>query len=120
MMLSVPGDQMPSTDFDISELAPGSLQTPVIDYNWSYSPGNTHIRVTGTVFNDTGGPVQGVILTAVLHDQTGAPIAYGQSYVSPTYLPVEGKGTFDFMALVKKESGVTATRLVVSTKTSGY
>ncbi|MDR1314482.1 MAG: hypothetical protein LBQ12_12530, partial [Deltaproteobacteria bacterium] len=86
MMLTVPGEQMPPTDFDIAELAPGSLNTPVTDYSWSYTPGNTHVRVRGTVFNDTGKPLQSVMVMAVLHDQKGDPIAYGQSYLNTSYL----------------------------------
>ncbi|MDR2353132.1 MAG: hypothetical protein LBF22_08225 [Deltaproteobacteria bacterium] len=111
-VLTVPGEDAPPTEFDIAELAPGSLDIPVTDYTWTYLNGNAHVRVIGTVFNNTGAPVQGVRIQGVLHDQKGVPIAYGESFVVPSYLAVNAKGTFEFVALVKKESGVTATRLV--------
>ncbi|MDR1080713.1 MAG: FxLYD domain-containing protein [Deltaproteobacteria bacterium] len=120
MMLSVPGEKMAPTQIDISELGPGSLNTPVLDYKWVYNSSNTHVRITGTIMNDTDAPIQGVVVSAVLYDQDGSPIAYGQSYLSTSYLQPGGKGDFEFMALVKREKGVTATRLVVTTRDTRY
>jgi hypothetical protein len=117
-MLTVPGEQAPPTEIDISELGPGSLQTPVVDFTWAYTPGNSHIQVAGTIINESGRPLQGILLTGVLYDQTGNPIAYGTSFVTPTYLPPGEKGTFSLTALVKREKGVTHTRLIVSTRTT--
>ncbi|MDR1166044.1 MAG: FxLYD domain-containing protein [Deltaproteobacteria bacterium] len=117
---SVPGDQAPETNIDLAELLPGSLNVPVVEYSWSYLASKSHARVRGTVINDTGGPLQSVRLVATLHDQKGTPIAYGESFIAPTYLPPGGKGTFEFMALIKRDSGVTSTRLTVSSQTRSY
>lgn len=119
-LLSVPGDKYPPTDMDISELAPGSLYLPVIDYQFAYLGSNTHVRVTGTVYNGTGAPVQGARLMGTVYDQDGNPIAFGDSFIAPSYLAPEAKGTFEFVGLVKREKGVTHTRLVVSIRTSTY
>ncbi|MDR2349908.1 MAG: FxLYD domain-containing protein [Deltaproteobacteria bacterium] len=118
--LSVPGEKMPPTEIDVSELTPGSVSMPVLAYKWNYFNGTSHVRVTGTVINATGAPVHGARLQGILYDQDGTPIAYGDSFVTPSYVPANGKGTFDFSGLVKRESGVTHTRLVVTVRTSSY
>ncbi|MDR3155146.1 MAG: FxLYD domain-containing protein [Deltaproteobacteria bacterium] len=121
MTLDSPAERMPPpTQFDLAEIAPGNLQIPVTGYTWNYLAGNTHVRVQGTVFNDTGAPVQGVRLTAALYDQNGSHVASGSSYVTPTYLAAGGKGQFEFTGMAKKESGVTHTRLIVSYQVSQY
>jgi hypothetical protein len=110
--LSVPGDQQLATNVDISETAPGSLPLNVLDYRWQYINGNTHVKISGTVINSSMSPIQGAVLQATLYDQTGTPVAYGETYVAPTYLASGARGTFDFAAIVKKSKGITATRLV--------
>jgi hypothetical protein len=118
--LTVPGEKKPPTDTDIAETGPGSLKIDVLDYSWSYLFGNTHIQVSGTVINNTGHPVQSATLTGTLYDQKGTPIAYGDCYIQPTYLPAGGKASFDFTGLTKRESGLTHTRLVVVTHSNAY
>jgi hypothetical protein len=110
--LSVPGSKAPPTDADVTELAPGSLRIPVLEYSWHYLPGNDHIQLQGTVVNGEERPVQSVIIAVVLHDQDGAPIAYGETYVAPSYLVPGAKGTFSILALIKRKKGVTYTRLI--------
>jgi hypothetical protein len=111
-MMSVPGGKRPPTNIDVAELGPGSLQLEVVNYSWGYLNGNTHVNIAGNVVNNTGAPIQGAIIMAILYDQTGSPVAYGESYVRPTYLPSGANGNFEFVALIKRPSGITATRLV--------
>jgi hypothetical protein len=111
-LLSVPGENQEATDHDVFESGPGSLPVDVTSYNWSYLHGNTHVRIAGTVVNNSGMPMQQITLYCTLYDQNGTPIAYGESFVVPTYLPVGGSGSFEVTALIRKEHGVKATRLV--------
>ncbi|MDR2405456.1 MAG: DUF3426 domain-containing protein [Deltaproteobacteria bacterium] len=112
-----PGGQVPPTDTDISEMSPHSLKVPVMDYGWTYLPGNNHISIQGTVVNGEERPLQGVILSLTLYDQNGSPIAYGETYVSPSYLTPGAKGTFSVMSLVSRQKGVTHTRLITNAQT---
>ncbi|MDR1486395.1 MAG: FxLYD domain-containing protein [Deltaproteobacteria bacterium] len=116
-LLTVPGDDQEPTDHDVFESGPGSLPIDVIDYSWSFTNSNTHIRIAGTVVNNSPVPMQQITLLCTLYDQNGNPIAYGETYVVPTYLPVGGKGTFEFVALTKKERGIKATRLITVART---
>jgi hypothetical protein len=119
--VTVPGERQAPTSVDVAETGPGSLKVDVTDYSWSYLTGNTHIRVSGNVVNNSGVPIQGVSLYATLHDQNGAPIAFGESYVAPTYLNPGATGTFEFTALAKRERGLKATRLVtIARPLAGY
>jgi hypothetical protein len=111
-VIPVPGEKRGPITTDVAELGPGSLNIVVTNYKWAYLTGNTHVNISGDVYNDTGFPIQGVILMAILYDQTGSPVAYGETYVRPTYLNVGGVGSFEFTALIKRESGIKATRLV--------
>ncbi|MDR1297145.1 MAG: FxLYD domain-containing protein [Deltaproteobacteria bacterium] len=120
-MISVPGARQAPTNVDIPETGPGSLPVDVMEYSWEYLNGNTHVKISGTVANSSPGPIQGVNLYATLYDQGGTAIAYGETYVAPTYLAPGARGTFEFVALIKKPSGVTATRLVtVARPLSGF
>ncbi|MDR1038392.1 MAG: FxLYD domain-containing protein [Deltaproteobacteria bacterium] len=119
-LLDVPGEKMAPTQIDIAELGTGSLNTPVIDYKWVYNSSNTHIRISGTIMNDTEAPLQGITVQGTLYDQDGNPLAYGTSYLNTSYLQPGGRGDFEFMALAKRERGVTTTRLVVVTRASRY
>jgi hypothetical protein len=101
-------------------MAPGSLKVAVLDYTWNYLPGNNHVQIQGTVVNGEDGPLQGVILGLVLHDQNGTPVAYGETYVNPTYLVPSAKGTFSVMALINRQKGVTHTRLVTNAQVRSY
>jgi hypothetical protein len=119
--LSAPGGAKGPTDTDIAETGPGSLPVDVLDYTWSYISNNTGVRISGTVINSSGKPIQGVNLLCVLYDQKGNPIASGDTFVAPTYLKPGARGTFDLLANIKKTSGLTATRLVtVARPLSGY
>jgi hypothetical protein len=120
MLIDVPGERMPPTAIDIAELSPDSLRLPVLNFSWSYLGGQAHIRVRGTVLNDTGGPIQGVRLSGVLYDQDGTPIVFGESFVIPSYLPDGARGEFEFVGLTRRESGVTHARLVVTARTTSY
>jgi hypothetical protein len=111
-MVYVPGEQMPPTDRDIAHVGPGSLKIDVANYQWSYINGNTHIRVTGNVINNTGQNVQSVTLSGILYDQDGTPIAYGTSYIYPTFMRPGGQGSFEFVGLTRRERGLKFTRLV--------
>jgi hypothetical protein len=120
-LLSVPGEKQESIDHDVFETGPGSLPVDVTSYNWSFLSGNTHIRIAGSVVNNSGAPIQQVTLLCTLYDQNGNPLAYGETFVVPTYLPVGGTGTFEVIALTRKERGVKATRLItVARVLSGY
>jgi hypothetical protein len=120
-IMSVPGGRQPPTTMDIAELGSGSLKVEVIGYSWSYLNGGSHVSISGTVANNTGGPIQGVTLLATLYDQNGSPLAYGETYVNPTFLKEGGTGAFEFVALIKRSSGVKATRLItVARPLSGY
>jgi hypothetical protein len=114
--VSVPGDKLAPTESDVSELGPGSLPVEVTSYAWEVWSGS-HIRVYGEVVNNGPRPLQGVTLTGVLHDQSGAPVSFGECYVAPSYLPVGGTGKFEFVGLAKRVSGIGATRLVTTSKT---
>lgn len=113
-----PGNLAPPTDMDITEMSPQSLKIPVIDYSWTYLAGNNHIQIQGTVLNGEERPVQGVIIAIHLYDQDGRPIAYGDTYVSPSYLVPGAKGTFSLMAMVSRQKGVTHTRLISNAQVS--
>ncbi|MDR1546418.1 MAG: hypothetical protein LBU12_06865 [Deltaproteobacteria bacterium] len=117
-VLSVPGDQQTPTDVDVAETGPGSLAVDVTDYAWAFLNDGAHIRITADVVNNTGGPIQSVIMRGVIHDQKGTPFAWGESYVSPTYLPPGGKGTIEIVAMSKKGRGVTSTRLITTAQRS--
>jgi hypothetical protein len=120
-MLTVPGSRMPPTEYDISETGPGSLPVDVLNYDWSYTNGNTHVRISGTVINNSDRSIHGVLLHATLYDQNGAPTAFGETYVTPTYLEPGQLGAFEFMATVKRSSGMKATRLVtVASPLAGF
>jgi hypothetical protein len=112
---------MPPTETDIAELSPDSLKAPVVDFKWTYLNGDSHIRVSGTVVNISGEAIHGARLRGILYDQKGEPIANGDSFVNPSYLPVNGKGSFEFVAMVKKkQSEVTHTRLVATIRVPAY
>ncbi|MDR2423080.1 MAG: FxLYD domain-containing protein [Deltaproteobacteria bacterium] len=110
----VPGEQQAATKEDVANLGPGSLKVEVEAYQWTLVNGGTHIRVVGEVINNTGKSLQSVTLTGVLHDQDGKPIAFGNSYVYPAYLPSGGRGTFEFVGLNKRPRGLINTRLVTN------
>jgi hypothetical protein len=110
--VNVPGERQAPVTSDVFETGPGSLLVEVTGYGWEYIGSGSHVRIHGNVVNNTGRPIQGVIIQALLHDQEGRPMAFGETYVAPTYLPAGGSGSFDFVALAKRSSGVTATRLV--------
>jgi hypothetical protein len=109
---SIPGEKQSPTTVDISEMGPGSMKLEVINYRWSYLPGQKHVSISGTVVNNTGAPVNGAMISATLYDQNGTPVAYGDSYVRPTYLKEGASGSFDFMTSIIKPRGITATRLI--------
>lgn len=117
--VTVPGSKQDPTDKDVSETGSGSLDIEVTDYSWRYLHGGSHISVSGTVVNNSSGPLHGVILACTLHDENGNPIAYGESYVAPTYLKPGGTGTFDFVAMSKRLSGIKATRLIIVARPTG-
>ncbi|MDR2140873.1 MAG: FxLYD domain-containing protein [Deltaproteobacteria bacterium] len=110
----VPGETLAPTEEDIAELAPGSLRVEVVAYQWALINGGTHIKVLGTVVNNTGQRLHSVTLMGTLHDQNGKPIAFGSSYIYPSYLAPGAKGTFEFVGLTKKEKGIKHTRLVTN------
>ncbi|MDR0548587.1 MAG: FxLYD domain-containing protein [Deltaproteobacteria bacterium] len=110
----VPGETLAPTDEDIAELGPGSLKVEVAAYQWILINGGVHVRVLGTVVNNTGQSLQSVTLNGVLHDQNGSPIAFGSSYVYPAYLAPGAQGTFEFVGLNKRERGLKHTRLVTT------
>ena len=115
--VSVPGEKMEPTEANVAELAPGSLQVEVTSFNWEVYSSGTHIRVYGEAVNNSGRPLQGVTLAAVLYDKTGRPIAFGDSYVAPSYLPAGGTGTFEFVALTKRSKNIGPARLVTNSRT---
>jgi hypothetical protein len=120
-LLSYPGEGMPPTETDIAELSPASLKAPVVDFKWNYPSGDSHVRVTGTLVNITGGPLHGARVKGILYDQTGESIASGDSFVNPSYLANGSKGTFEFVAMVKKKQAeVTHTRLVSTVWVPSY
>ncbi|MDR1395156.1 MAG: FxLYD domain-containing protein [Deltaproteobacteria bacterium] len=110
--LYVPGDKMPPITADVSQLGPGSLKLEVGVFQWSYTNGSTHIRVSGTVINNTGQTLQSCQLQGTLYDQDGTPIMYGSSYVYPAYLAPGSQGSFEFVGLTRREKGLKYTRLV--------
>ena len=110
--VTVPGERQAPITEDVFETGPGSILVECTGYDWEYVSSGTHVIIRGTVVNNTGKPVQGVTLQALLHDQDGRPMAFGETYVAPTYLPAGGTGSFEFVALAKRSRGVTATRLV--------
>ncbi|MDR1576695.1 MAG: FxLYD domain-containing protein [Deltaproteobacteria bacterium] len=113
-VIYVPGDKSSPTEDDTAELGPGSLKVEVVTYQWLMINGGTHIKVAGTVVNNTGKRLQSVTLNGVLHDQKGQPIAFGSSYVYPAYLSPGAEGTFEFVGLNKRERGLKNTRLVTT------
>ncbi|MDR2339738.1 MAG: FxLYD domain-containing protein [Deltaproteobacteria bacterium] len=113
----MPGPSAPPTEVDIAEMDPASLKIPVIDYSWAYLAGGNHVQIQGTVVNGTGQPVQSVIIALLLYDETGKPIARGDTYVTPSYLIPGAKGTFSVMALINRQ-GVTHTRLISNAQTT--
>ena len=115
--LSVPGEKQEPTETDVAIIGPGSLQVEVTSYSWEFWNTNTHIKVFGEVVNNTGKPLQGVTLTGTLHDSRGKPIARGDCYVTPTYLPDGGPGSFEFVGLTKRSSKIGATTLVTVVRT---
>lgn len=115
-LLSVPGSKMPPTEYDISETGPNSLPVEVLSYHWEYTNGNTHVRISGTVINNSDQNIHGVSLLATLYDQNGSPTAFGETYVTPTFLKPGAIGSFDFVATIKRASGLKATRLVTVAK----
>jgi hypothetical protein len=120
-VINVPGEKQPPTTVNVAEMGPGSMRIEVTDYSWSYLNGNTHVNIIGTVVNNTGSPVQGVTLIATLYDHSGKPVAYGETYIRPSYLNTGATGTFDFVALVTKSSGIKATRLItIARPMSGF
>jgi hypothetical protein len=103
----------------MSEMGPGSIQVEITDYGWRYQGDNKFVTVFGNVVNNSGAPIHGATISAILYDQTGSPFAYGDGYLRPTYLKEGGKATFDFLSLTNKSKGVTATRLVYVIRPQG-
>ncbi|MDR1657923.1 MAG: FxLYD domain-containing protein [Deltaproteobacteria bacterium] len=119
--ISVPGPKMPPTDVNVSETGPGSLLIEVVDYQAVPFASETYVQLTGIVVNNTGAGIQGVILTMTLHDSQGQPVAIAETYVAPTYLPANGQGRFEVVAMLKKTRNMAATRLVtVARRMSSY
>ncbi|MDR2455358.1 MAG: hypothetical protein LBE49_02020 [Deltaproteobacteria bacterium] len=114
--VSVPGDKLAPTEETVAEIVPGSLKVEVTTYGIELRNSKSHIRIFGEVVNNTGAPIQGVTLNGTLHDSRGQPVAFGSSFVAPSYLPAGGKGTFEFVGLLKRSSHLEATRLVTLSK----
>jgi hypothetical protein len=103
-----------TSDRDYAEMAPGSLEIQVAEYNWAYQGDGEFIRVVGKVVNQTGSPIQAVRLTGALYDQSGRSLTIGDCFVTPTYLPAGAIGNFEFLGRASRKRGVTFTRLITS------
>ncbi|MDR1922069.1 MAG: FxLYD domain-containing protein [Candidatus Adiutrix sp.] len=114
---TIAGEKRAPIDSDVSEMAPGGLEIMVMDFSWTYFNEGVHMRIAGTVRNNTGQPQQAVMLSAVLYDERGTPSAQGTSYVTPTYLPVGAQGRFEIVAMPARND-IKHARLVYSCRTS--
>ena len=106
----------PVIEEDVAERAPDSLAIDVVDFNWNYFNDGFHMKLNGTVRNNTGAPIQAVTLVCTLYDEEGRPVGHGESYLSPTYLPVEGEGDFDITIMPSRTKGIKHIRLVTRAK----
>ncbi|MDR2301086.1 MAG: FxLYD domain-containing protein [Deltaproteobacteria bacterium] len=120
-LMTMPGEKQAPTSVDVADMTPGSLKLTVTDYTWNILGGGSHVSVQGNLVNESGGPIHGAMISAIIYDQNGNSFGFGDSYIRPTYLKEGAKASFEFVSLTNKAKGVTATRLVYSVRPqSGY
>lgn len=117
---SAPYEPELASGLNVAERAPGSLGLDVLEYSWTFLNDGAHIRVRGTVRNNSGAPFQSVTLHAMLYDQKERLLARGSSYIAPTYLKPGAVGDFEFVTVASRDSGIRNTRLVSNCQTSGF
>ncbi|MDR2945689.1 MAG: FxLYD domain-containing protein [Candidatus Adiutrix sp.] len=96
---------------NVIERAPNSLQVDVTDFSWAYLP-NGRLEITGRAQNNTRRDQYQVTFFAMLFDEAGAPVALGESAVSPVLLPAGGQGSFRIVAQTSRPSGIRHLRLL--------
>ena len=101
----------PKLEADDFQTAEGSLAVDVEYFNWNYFNDNVHLRVTGTVRNNTGEPQQSVTLYVTMTDENHRKIGYGSSRIAPTYLPPDATGTFEVTVMPKNSSNIKYLKL---------
>ena len=102
----------PAIEENVSEREPDTLAVDVVDFDWNYFNDGYHLRLRGTVRNNSGAPVQAVTLKCQLYDEVGRPLGYSESYLSPTYLPDGGEGSFEITIMPSRTKGIQHVRLV--------
>lgn len=102
----------PAIEENTAERAPESLAIDVVDFEWAYFNDGYHLKLDGTVRNNTGAPIQAVTLGCTLYDEMGRPVGYGESYLAPTYLPEGAEGSFDITIMPSRTKGIQHIRLV--------
>lgn len=102
----------PAIEENVAERAPDSLAIDVVDFDWTYFNDGYHLKLSGTVRNNTGAPIQAVTLGCTLYDEVGRPVGRGESYLSPTYLPDGSEGSFEITIMPSRTKGIQHIRLV--------
>jgi len=102
----------PPIEENVAEREPDTLAVEVVDFSWNYINDGYHLRLSGTVRNNSGAPVQAVTLKCMLYDEVGRPLGYSESYLAPTYLPDGAEGTFEVTVMPSRTRGVEHVRLV--------
>ena len=97
---------------NVSEREPDSLAIDVVDFDWTYFNDGIHLRLSGKVRNNTGAPIQAVTLKCMMYDEIGRPVGQSESYLSPTYLPDGGEGSFEVTIMPSRTKGIQHIRLV--------
>lgn len=104
----------PAIEENVAERSPDSLAIDVVDFDWAYFNDGHHLRVVGSVRNNTGAPIQAVTLRCVLYDEMGRPIGHGESYLAPTYLPEGAEGSFEITIMPSRTKSIRHIRLVTT------
>lgn len=71
------------------------LNLEVTDFKWRYIENTDQIRLTGSVINKSGKPLQSIRIFVAAFDQFNYPLGESETYISPTYIPPDSEGRFD-------------------------
>jgi len=106
----------PPLTADVAEMAEGSLEIPVTDFEWAYFYGGTHIKINGAVRNNSGQAQQALTLYVDVFDERGEHLGRASSFLAPTYLPPGAEGAFEITVMPMRNKKVTYLRLVTSAR----
>ena len=95
----------------------GTLAFDVVDFNWVYKNDGSHMVVSGEVINNSDKPQQALTIFVEVYDEGGSYVGSGRSYLTPTYLPVGSKGSFEFTLLPIRTEGIKFLKIITNTRT---